>query len=195
MGITELIGFIVYALVNAFTPGPGNLLALNTTARVGWKKGIRLLIGVFLGYYSVQLACAFIVYGIDQYLNSFMTIVTYVGAAYILWLAHHIYKSKPTFDEDDDTPSFWTGYLLQLINVKIYLFGITSLTGFVAPYYNGLSAFVTATMSIATIGTIATFTWAILGANFQHLYKKHYKPINVVLALVLVESAVSILFK
>ena len=30
--------FFVYSLVNAFTPGPGNILALNTVTKYGWKK-------------------------------------------------------------------------------------------------------------------------------------------------------------
>ena len=33
-----LTNFFVYAIVNAFTPGPGNILALNTVTNYGWKK-------------------------------------------------------------------------------------------------------------------------------------------------------------
>ena len=31
--------FFVYSVINAFTPGPGNILALNTVTNYGWKKG------------------------------------------------------------------------------------------------------------------------------------------------------------
>lgn len=34
-----LANFFVYAGVNAFTPGPGNILALNTVTNYGWGKG------------------------------------------------------------------------------------------------------------------------------------------------------------
>lgn len=34
-----LTNLFVYAIVNAFTPGPGNILALNTVANYGRKKG------------------------------------------------------------------------------------------------------------------------------------------------------------
>lgn len=34
-----LANFFVYASVNAFTPGPGNILALNTVTNYGWGKG------------------------------------------------------------------------------------------------------------------------------------------------------------
>lgn len=42
-----LTNFIVYAIVNAFTPGPGNILALNTVTNYGWKKGKPLFFGIF----------------------------------------------------------------------------------------------------------------------------------------------------
>ena len=32
--------FFVYSVINAFTPGPGNILALNTVTNYGWKKGL-----------------------------------------------------------------------------------------------------------------------------------------------------------
>lgn len=31
--------FFIYSVINAFTPGPGNILALNTVTNYGWKKG------------------------------------------------------------------------------------------------------------------------------------------------------------
>lgn len=37
---TYVIGnFLTYCIVNAFTPGPGNILALNTVTNYGWNKG------------------------------------------------------------------------------------------------------------------------------------------------------------
>ena len=39
--------FFIYAIVNAFTPGPGNILALNTVTNYGWKNGKRLFFGIF----------------------------------------------------------------------------------------------------------------------------------------------------
>ncbi|MEI3504124.1 MAG: hypothetical protein V8Q42_10905 [Anaerovoracaceae bacterium] len=46
----------------AFTPGPGNILALNTITNYGWKKGRPLFFGIFAGYYCVQTICAIFVY-------------------------------------------------------------------------------------------------------------------------------------
>lgn len=31
--------FFIYAIINAITPGPGNILALTTVGSFGWEKG------------------------------------------------------------------------------------------------------------------------------------------------------------
>ena len=64
-----LLNFLVYCVVNAFTPGPGNILALNTVTNYGWKRGSRLFLGIFAGYYVVQIICALFVYGVGAYLD------------------------------------------------------------------------------------------------------------------------------
>ena len=38
-----------YMLVCSFTPGPGNILALNTTSTYGWKRSRLLILGICLG--------------------------------------------------------------------------------------------------------------------------------------------------
>ena len=90
--------FFVYSVINAFTPGPGNILALNTVTNYGWKKGAPLFFGIFSGYYVVQMICAVVVYGVSTMLPEVLGVMKYVGAAYILWLAVHIAVSRP--DED-----------------------------------------------------------------------------------------------
>ena len=126
--------FLLYCLINAFTPGPGNILALNTVTNYGWRKGKKLFFGIFAGYYVVQIICALFVFGIATFLPNVLDVMKYVGAAYILFLAIHIAVSKPTEDTKSKSASFIKGFMLQFVNVKIYLFGITALTGFITDY-------------------------------------------------------------
>lgn len=46
---------------------------------------------------------------------------------------------------------------------------------------------------IATIGTIATLTWIGLGMLIQKFYLKHFRVINIILALTLLECIYSII--
>ena len=185
--------FVLYCVINAFTPRPGNILALNTVTNYGWKKGRPLFFGIFTGYYVVQLICAVFVFGIAAFLPSVLGVMKYIGAAYILWLAIHIAISKPEKDDDSRSASYLKGFLLQFVNVKIYLFGITALTGYITDYYTSLTALVIAELFIATLGSFATLTWIGMGALIQKFYLKHYRIINILLALTLVECIISIL--
>ena len=185
--------FLVYCVINAFTPGPGNILALNTVNSYGWKKGRPLFFGIFAGYYVVQIICALFVYGIGAFLPSALKILKYIGAVYIFWLAIHVAISSPATDDSAEGASFWKGFMLQFVNVKIYMFGITALTGYITDYSTALITLVGVELLIATIGTIATSTWIGMGILIRIFYLRHYKVINIILALTLLECIYSIL--
>lgn len=189
MGIQAVSAFVIYALINAFTPGPGNILALNTMTNYGWVKGKRLYFGIFIGYFFVQTLCAVFVFGLENLINPIMSVLKYIGAIYILWLTYHIAVSKIDSKTEDKQPSFFIGFFLQVVNVKIFLFGITALTGYVIPYYTSFGMLLFFEMIIATIGTIATLSWIFFGGLFQNTYFKYFRIINIILALLLLQCA------
>ena len=185
--------FFIYSVINAFTPGPGNILALNTVTNYGWKKGAPLFFGIFSGDYVVQMTSAVFVYGVSTLLPGMLGGMKYVGAAYILWLAAHIAVSRPDRDGKERAASFLKGFMLQFVNVKIYLFGITALTGYVTNYSTALPVLVFFEFVIATIGTAATSAWIGAGMAIQKVYLRHYRLINIILAVTLLECVYSIL--
>ena len=185
--------FFIYSVINAFTPGPGNILALNTVINYGYKKGRPLFWGIFAGYYVVQMICAIFVFGVSTFLPDVLGIIKYIGAAYILWLAVHIAISRPDTDSVEKSASFLKGFLLQFVNVKIYLFGITALTGYITDFSASLWVLILFEFIIATIGTVATLTWVGMGVLIQKVYQRHYRVINVILALTLLECVYSML--
>lgn len=187
MPLDVLGNFLIYCIINAFTPGPGNILALNTVTNYGYKKGRPLFFGIFAGYYVVQILCAIFVYGINTLLPNVMSVMKYIGAAYILWLAIHIAISKPSSENTEQSASFWRGFMLQFVNVKIYMFGVTALTGYIVAYMSAFPALLFFELVIATIGTIATTTWIGMGVLIQKFYLRHFRIINIILALTLLE--------
>ena len=173
MPMAVLSNFLIYCVINAFTPGPGNILALNTVTNYGYKKGKPLFFGIFAGYYVVQILCAIFVYGVNSLLPNVMEVMKYIGAAYILWLAIHLVFSKQSTENAEQSASFLKGFMLQFVNVKIYMSSFPALLFF--------------ELVIATIGTIATCTWIGLGVLIQKFYLRHFRVINIILALTLLE--------
>ena len=133
------------------------------------------------------------VYGVSTFLPDMLGVMKYVGAAYILWLAVHIAVSRPDEEGGERSASFWKGFMLQFVNVKIYLFGITALTGYVTNFSTSLSVLVFFELVIATIGTVATSAWIGMGLAIQKIYLRHYRLINIILAVALLECVYSIL--
>lgn len=133
------------------------------------------------------------VFGVSAFLPGVLDVMKYVGTAYILWLAIHIAFSRPNGDSGEKSASFWKGFMLQFVNVKIYLFGITALTGYVTNYSTSLPVLIFFELVIATIGSAATSTWIGAGMAIQKIYRRHYRLINVILAVTLLECVYSIL--
>ena len=95
--------------------------------------------------------------------------------------------SKPSTENTEQSASFLKGFMLQFVNVKIYMFGVTALTGYVVGYMSSFPALLFFELVIATIGTIATCTWIGLGVLIQKFYLRHFRVINIILALTLLE--------
>lgn len=189
MSTQAVVAFLSYAFINAFTPGPGNILALNTVTNYGYAKGKKLFFGIFTGYYAVQVICAVFIFGLNEVLTPVMSAMKYIGAAYILYLSIHVAISRPIETEALKSASFWKGFILQFVNVKIYLFGVTALSGYVVPYYSSIQILIFFELIIASIGTTATLTWIYLGGIFTQVYQKHYRIINIILAVILLQCA------
>lgn len=192
MSVSVFWTMLGYMIVCSFTPGPGNILALNTTTQFGWQKGKRLIFGICAGYACVQILCTLAVYGLNAFLTSVLVVLKYIGGIYMVWLAVHIFCSKPLKDNKDGQSSFREGFYLQFVNVKIYFYIITLLMVYLAPNISTLPGLLLAGAGVASVGGAACITWAFLGIKLQHIYEKHYKPINIILSLFLLYCAFDI---
>ena len=178
-----------YMMISSFTPGPGNILAMNTTTRFGWEKGKKLILGICCGYLLVQMICTVILYSLNMVLSPVLSVLKYVGAIYMVWLAIHIAISRQREDNTNETPGFLTGFLLQLVNVKIYFYISTLLTAYFIPYTKSLPALILAGVGVTIIGSAASLTWAFLGVKLQNIYNRHFRIINIILSLFLLYCA------
>ena len=114
-------------------------------------------------------------------------VMKYIGAVYILYLAFHIAVSKPSYDDEEKSASFFKGFMMQFVNIKIYMFGITAITGYIVEFSSSFRVLLFFELFIATMGTVATGTWIGIGVLIQKFYMKHYRIINIILALTLLE--------
>ena len=84
-------------------------------------------------------------------------------------------------------------FIFDLKKDAIYMFGITALTGYVTDYSTSFWILLLVELVIATIVSTATLTWVGMGVLIQKAYTKHYRAINILLALTLLECVYSML--
>ena len=179
---TSLLG---YMLVCSFTPGPGNILALNTASTYGWKRSRPLIFGICTGYALVQAICSAALYCLNQIFAPALNGLKIIGGLYMVWLALHIFHSEPEEGSLRKPPMFLEGLLLQLVNVKIYFYISTLLSAYFIPNCSTVPELVFAGGFAVSIGSAACLTWAFLGVRLQKIYLRHFRSVNGVLGLFL----------
>ena len=178
----NLVGFALYVFASAFTPGPNNILSMSAAGRYGIARAWRVLVGVFAGFIIVMLLCALFSVALASLVPKIMPFMEWAGAAYyILWLAWKTWRSSDAADGESDVDcGFWAGFVLEFVNVKIMLYGVTALTSFVMPAFDSTAA-------------VANWTWALFGVLFQRALRNHGRLFNAIMALLLVYCAAGIL--
>jgi len=191
----DLSAFAVFVSVASITPGPNNCMALSFAGARGIKKGMLFCVGVFFGMFVVMLACAV---GGSLVLHQLPRAGLYLkvaGAAYMLWLAWSVLRSDNGGGGDSERfrHVVLSGGLLQLINPKIMVYGLTAFSAFILPIYTDHLALLAFAAVLALGGFIGTICWALFGAVLEKTFRAHPKAINAVLAALLLYCAISML--
>lgn len=191
--------FFIYTVLTALLPGPNNILALNSSMKSGYQKSKILLWGIYSGFTVVMVLAAFFT-GI--LLNSYgflLNYLKYVGAVYLIYLAWSVMSGKPveiaTQQEEQSSGSkgdFWKGFLLQLVNVKIIIYGITAFSSFIFPQFKEIWIILVFALLLSAIGNSATWIWAVAGQKLHHFLNHYYKAVNMIMGILLLYCAVSL---
>ena len=188
----NVTAFLSYVIITTFTPGPNNIMAMSNATRYGFKKSIRFNAGVFFGFLILMVLSSFLSVTLYSLIPSIKPVMTFIGASYILWLAWKIYKSKPhAEDESHATNTFTAGILLQFVNVKVIIYCITIVSTFIVPYYDSVFVLSIFSLFLASVSFLSTCSWAVFGFLFQKFLFKNERIVNIIMALLLVYTALS----
>jgi len=183
-------------VVTALSPGPNNILALSVSGNVGIKQSKKILLGIYVGFFCIMVLCGAFSTALVVIIPDVIVYMKYIGVVYILWLAYHVAISKPAeMGSLIIGQSFWKGFLLQFVNVKIILWGITAFTSFVLPYYDTSPSIMGFILLLTLIGDGATHIWAIAGVTLSRFLKKHWRGTSVSMAIILLICAIQLLLE
>ncbi|NNG24709.1 LysE family translocator [Telluria aromaticivorans] len=139
-GIHDLALFVISGLLLNIMPGPDSLLIMARSATQGWRAGVAAALGIGAGTMVHVLAAALGLSAILATSATAFTVVKYIGAAYILYMAIGLLRSRrssaTTAAQLAVTPLpyrkiFAQGVLTNVLNPKVALFFLAFVPQFI----------------------------------------------------------------
>ena len=189
----QWVALCSFVVVTTFTPGPNNISAMTLGISAGYRKSLRFLTGVAVGFFGVMCLCALVAAAV---LSAFPRLQVYLrigGSLYIAWLAVHTFLSSfKTDPEGKPALGFANGLVLQLLNAKVIIYGLTLYSTFLAALSNRPVLLALSAAVFALVGFSSTSAWALLGSTFTRLLSDPLvrRVTAGVLALILLYSAI-----
>lgn len=191
MTLDQILAFAIFAFVISITPGPNNTMVLASGANFGLGPTIPHLLGIDLGFALMIIAVGSGIGGALTALPVLHTVLRYIGAFYLLFLAWKIASSGgPDTDGSRKRPlSFLQAASFQWVNPK----GWIAATGAVATYTPSDGFFanlLTVTAVFALVMGPCITLWAAVGMSLRRFLSQpaYLRAFNVVMAVLLVAS-------
>ena len=196
MNLIDFGTLIPFVLITTFTPGPNNLSCASMSINFGIRKTMNYLYGIVTGFFLLLSLCGFFSNLLFTAIPSVEPIMRWIGAAYILYLAYGTFKASFSFKEKSNQflLGFYKGVLLQFINPKGVIYGLTLYSVFLNPLIGNSFYIILFSLGFTIIGFCSILTWALFWAminQFLHHLKLRIM-INSILSLLLVYTAVKI---
>jgi threonine/homoserine/homoserine lactone efflux protein len=187
-----LFAFVLFALVMSFTPGPNNVMLLSSGVNYGFRRTVPHILGVIFGFafmvaaVGLGLGAIFISYPMLQ------TILKYLGAAYLIYLAVVIAMSGPVKAGEGGSRrpmTFWGAAMFQWINVKGWVMVIGTITAYAAISPYPWNIVIQVGLSLL-LGAVSCTVWALFGSALRPVLtsQRAVRTFNIVMAVLLLAS-------
>jgi cysteine/O-acetylserine efflux protein len=190
--VPNVLAFASYVVLTTFTPGPNNIMSMSNASRFGLRGSTRFRLGQTLGFFLVMVAAMVFTIALYRAIPTITPYMTAFGAAYILWLAYKTLTSSPHDDAAAGQNTLLSGLVLQFLNPKGILFGITVAATFIVPYYRSPPVLIAFAAGLALVGLAAVTSWAVFGSVFQRFMAENHKVVSWVMGGLLIYCAVSL---
>lgn len=127
-----LAAFALFAFVSCVTPGPNNTMLLASGVNFGFRRSMPHAMGVSIGFMIMVLGVGLGLGAVFTAVPLAYTVLRYVGAAYLLYLAYRIATSQPMSPDSDDSErqpmSFLAAAAFQWVNPKAWVMAVGAIT-------------------------------------------------------------------
>lgn len=191
VSVELLLAFAAFAFVASATPGPNNTLVLASGANFGFRRSVPTILGVAFGMVAMFVAVGMGLGGLFRAYPVLYTVLRWVGAAYLLYLAWRIARSgTPKAGGGADRPLGFVGAAaFQWVNPKSWVTVLAAVTAY-APQEGYFRNVLVIAVMFGLICLPSLGTWTGFGTGLQRLLKSpgRVRAFNVTMALLLVLS-------
>lgn len=193
MTISVFFEMTLTAALTVWSPGPNNILLLSNASKYGLKKNLKFMSGIWTGSLTLMVLCGICSTILTALLPQIGPVLTVVGAVYLMYLAYTTFLRLPPGEGGDDRePTYRMGVFLQLINVKIIIYGLTMFSSFILPYERRPFMLFLFAFYLMVMGALGNLIWAFAGNILKRVYERHYRIMNLCMSLLLVWCALRV---
>ena len=182
-----------FVLVTTFTPGPNNISAMSLGMSYGYRRSLRYVGGITVGFCLVMAACAIVDRVLVQTLPRVEPYLKAASSLYVVWLAVQTFRGSREADtESRPSLGFRDGLLLQLLNPKVIGYGLALYSSFLLSLAATGAGIAVSAVGLALVGFAAVSCWAAAGSYFARWLRRPVvrRVTSAILALLLLYSAV-----
>lgn len=165
MSATELSTLLLLCTATSFTPGPNTTLSTALAANLGFKRALRFVLSVPVGWGMLFSLCAAGVGALVMALPALRLGVQVLGVGYLLWLALKLWHASALNQADNRQlkVTFWQGVMLQFLNIKAWMLALTVVAGWLAGHDDIGQRFALVLPILLLFGLTSNLTYALLG--------------------------------
>lgn len=194
-----LLGFALFALVTSITPGPNNTMLLASGVNFGFNRTIPHMLGITCGFFVLVVAVGFGLGAVFQTYPLLYSVLRYVGAAYLLYLAWKIARSGPVSESEkgESKPISYLGAAaFQWVNPKAWIMAIGAISTY-TPMQGYFTNVIVIAAVFALINLPSVSVWAGCGTLLRNVLKdrRWLRLFNWGMALLLVASLYPLLLE
>lgn len=140
LSFETIIAFFTASIILALAPGPDNIFVLTQSALSGRKSGFAVTAGLCTGLVGHTTAVALGIAAIFHTSAAAFSVLKYIGAAYLLYLAWQAFRSKSggsdvpdSFESPGVVRLYGRGIIMNITNPKVSIFFLAFLPQFTNP--------------------------------------------------------------
>jgi len=180
--------WLIYLLASfglSLTPGPNSLLALTHGALYGARRTLFTIVGGVFGFSALIALAMFGLTALLQTSASVLTVLKWMGGAYLVWLGIQLWRSPALHLEVSERAArlsnlgmFRQGLLSAIANPKVLLFYGAFLPQFIDPQRGLLLQFVVMAATFASVECVVEYLLARLAFRIRPWLAKGGKGFN-----------------